>query len=136
MTQTRRLTCFLLLGLWLVVTTSASTASLALNSGPVAPLSLTDSISPSTIRYDGTNLESITYDSAVFPLRVYDHGLVRFEGEGNFSPAGEGISFIGFAEFLAAEEGQMLFRGVPGNGTQKAILGQQGIAMALLRNSN
>ena len=29
----------------------------------------------------------------------------------------------------AAEEGQMLFRGVPGNGTQKAILGQQGIAI-------
>jgi hypothetical protein len=30
---------------------------------------------------------------------------------------------------FAAEEGQMLFRGVPGNGTQKAILGQQGIAI-------
>jgi len=29
----------------------------------------------------------------------------------------------------AAEEGQMLFRGVPGNGTQKAILGQLGIAV-------
>jgi hypothetical protein len=30
---------------------------------------------------------------------------------------------------LAAEEGQMLYRGVPGNGTQKAILGQQGVAI-------
>jgi hypothetical protein len=28
----------------------------------------------------------------------------------------------------AAEEGQMLFRGVPGNGTEKANLGAQGIA--------
>jgi hypothetical protein len=29
----------------------------------------------------------------------------------------------------AAEDGQMLFRGVPGNGTPKAILGEQGIAI-------
>src|SRR5207244_1830981 len=33
------------------------------------------------------------------------------------------------AEASAAEEGQMLFRGVGGNGTQKAILGEQGIAI-------
>jgi hypothetical protein len=47
------------------------------------------------------------------------------------------FALTGFAGFLegfggstaAAEEGQMLYRGVPGNGTQKAILGEQGIAI-------
>lgn len=32
---------------------------------------------------------------------------------------------------LGGDKGQMLYRGVPGNGTQKAILGQQGIAKPL-----
>jgi len=97
---------------------------------------------------DGFVLNGSNYTGSQYALSTFkqDHPIMAFFG---FSSMGESDNFAeahgldplfaltGFAGFLegfggstaAAEEGQMLYRGVPGNGTQKAILGEQGIAI-------
>lgn len=86
-------------------------------------------VSPLTFAYDGHRQATVAYDAPSLAAFDYDVAFVFPANESENRTGETGGIFAQLAEFLAAEEAQMLFRGVPGNGTQKAILGEQGIAI-------